>query len=104
MINVENSGDLNLVGLSVVKFTAIWCKPCAKLDTILIKMEKEFPEVKLYYVDIEKQSKIAQKYKIMSVPSLLFFNGVDETNRIVGLLSTEPLRKEFKSFIDGKKE
>lgn len=97
MLQLTSESDLVLSGLSVVKFSASWCMPCKKLEPILVKMEKEFPEIKIYLVDIDELTKLAQKYKIMSVPSLLFFNEEKEVTRVVGLQPTEVVRKAFKS-------
>ncbi len=100
MINVKEETDLQLVGLSVVKFYGEWCAPCKKIDTVLLKMEKEFETIKIYSVDIDKQIKFAKKYRIMSVPTLIFFNGEKEFgDRLVGLCSTEQIRKAFKKLI-----
>ncbi len=99
MNHLENDNELKLVGLTVLKFTAEWCAPCKRFDSILQKMEKEFPEVKFIYVDIDKCTKTAQKYRVKSVPTLVFFNGEEEScERVVGVIQTEPIRKIFKSF------
>jgi len=99
MIHLENETELKLVGLTVLKFTAEWCAPCKRLDSILQKMEKEFTDVKFIYVDIDKCTKLAQKYRIKSVPTLAFFNGEEESGeRVVGVIMTDPLRKIFKTF------
>lgn len=105
MINVKEEDDLQLIGLSVVKFYGEWCAPCKKIDTVLIKMEKEFESIKIYSVDIDKQIQFAKKYRIMSVPTLIFFNGEKEFGeRIVGLVSTEQIRKSFKKLAQPTKD
>lgn len=102
MMNELVDDTLSLNGLTVVKFFAEWCVPCKKLDSLLVKMEKEFSEVNFLSVDIDKHLKLAQEYRIMSVPTLLFFVGDKEVNRVQGLVMTEQLRKTFKAFT-GKK-
>ncbi len=97
---IDDTLDLN--GLTVVKFFTEWCVPCKKLDPLLSKMEKEFPEVNFISIDIDKHLKLAQEYRIMSVPTLLFFVADKESNRVQGLVMTEQLRKVFKAFT-GKK-
>jgi thioredoxin 1 len=98
--NITDEGELKFNGLTVVKFKASWCKPCSKMDTVLAKMEKEFPEVNLFVVDIDEFLDLARKYKIMGVPNLLFFNGNKEVSRVEGLMSTEAIRKVFKLFVE----
>lgn len=99
MIHVTEESDLKLAGLSVVKFTAAWCQPCKKLETVFQKMENEFPEIKIYSVDIDQCIKLTQKYKILSVPTMIFFNGEIEQQKMVGLSTTEAIRKAFKALM-----
>ena len=95
MIYINEETELKLVGLSVVKFYLEDCKPCKRLDTILAKMEKEFPNYNFYSVNIDNCLDLAKKYEIKSVPTLVIFNGNALVNKIVGLMSTEIIRKEF---------
>ena len=89
-------------GLSVLKFSADWCAPCKRLQTIVDKMEKEFPDITIYNVDIDNDFEVAKKYSIKSVPSLLFFENGKEQNKIEGLEKTEAVRKAFKALMKEK--
>lgn len=72
-----------------IDFYATWCGPCKML-------EKEVftdPEVKAYYdknfvcvrVDVDKEQKLAQKYRIQSMPTLVFLNSKGkEIRRLMG--------------------
>ena len=105
MIKVDSETDLDLSGNCVIKFFTSWCMPCKKLDVILENMSEEFPDVVIYALDLDNFSKLAQKYRIMSVPTLIFLNHEKETKqRIVGLTQTEDIRKAFKEFIRGSKK
>jgi thioredoxin 1 len=96
MITLEKENDLNFDGGVVLKFHAEWCAPCKRLDGVIKKMEKEFESIKIYCVDVDKIPNLAKEYKIMSVPTLIFFKNTKEAERIVGMVLTEPLRKAFK--------
>jgi len=89
-------------GLSVLKFSADWCAPCKRLQTIVDKMGKEFPDITIYNVDIDNDFEVAKKYSIKSVPSLLFFDNGKEQNKIEGLEKTETIRKAFKALMKEK--
>lgn len=88
--------DIDFNGLVVLKFYATWCEPCKRLSTIVSKMEKEFPNVKLYNVDIDVDFDLAKKHTIMSVPTMVFLNDGKEKTRLVGMTKTEIVRKAFK--------
>jgi len=94
--------QLELSNFTAVKFYSTECVPCKRLDTVMVKMEKEFPEINYISIDIDKHLKIAQTYRIMSVPTIIFFFAEKEISRVQGLVNTESLRKTFKTFL-GKK-
>lgn len=97
MKKIDSEADLTLSGHCVIKFFTNGCVPCKKLDVILNKMVEEFKSIPVYAIDIEKMPKLAQKYRIMSVPTLLFLKKEKEAReRIVGLSPTEEVRKAFK--------
>ena len=98
MANNISESEIKLNGLSLIKFHTKSCVPCKRIETILSKMEKEFPTITFYSVDIDDFIKLAQKYKIMSVPTLVMFSGDIEKGRIVGVVPTDNLRKAIKDF------
>lgn len=97
MIYLNDETELNLSDLSAIKFYADWCVPCKRMDTILNKMEKEFEDIKIYSIDIDKYTKIAQKYEVKSLPTIIFFDNGKEKFRLVGVFPTEQVRKSFKA-------
>jgi thioredoxin 1 len=99
MLYITDDNDLDLKGLTIVKFSAEWCTPCKRMQTLLEKMEKEFSNVTFLDVDVDKCNSLAKKYKIMTLPTLLFFDNKKEKDRLIGLVLTEPLRKKIKNFI-----
>jgi len=84
-------------GLTVIKFYTDTCLPCKRLKPVLDKMEKEFPNIKIYNVNIEDDYKLAKQFHIKSVPTLVFLNGENEVQRIDGITNTESIRKAFKT-------
>jgi thioredoxin len=97
IINNENEFNVNN-GLFAVKFWATWCAPCQRMDPLVKKIEKEFPEVKFMSVNIDDVPEIAQKYMVRSLPCIILVKNGVEVNRINGLILTEPLRKAFRDF------
>jgi thioredoxin 1 len=89
--------EIDFVGYVVLKFESDTCAPCKKLNPIVDKMKNEFENVKIYIINIEKEYKLAKQFKIMSLPTLLFFNGEKEVSRLEGLVKTDIVRKSFKN-------
>ena len=69
--------------LVVVDFWATWCGPCRMLSPILDEVEEEMSDkITVVKVNVDDADQIAMQYRIMSIPTLLFFkNGqlVDKT-------------------------
>ena len=64
--------------LVIVDFWATWCGPCRMLSPILDEVEEEMSDrISVVKVNVDDADEIAAKYRIMSIPTLLFFkNGV----------------------------
>lgn len=59
-------------GLILIDFFADWCGQCKMLAPILEDFAKEYADkVKLYKVDVEAEPSIADRLRILSVPTLM---------------------------------
>lgn len=65
--------------VEVLKFYANWCKPCAMLSEILADKE-------VTNVDITVDKELTAKYKVRSVPTLVFLKDGVEMHRYSGLM------------------
>ncbi len=79
--------------LVLVDFYADWCLPCQALKPILEKIEKEYKNVKMAKVNIEKNKELASKFSIMSIPTLILFKNGKEIDRIIGLMPENAIRE-----------
>ena len=77
----------------IVDFFATWCGPCKMLGPILENIADEEKDVKILKVDIDGCMELAQKFGIMSVPTLMLFKDGQEYGREIGLKSKEQLQE-----------
>lgn len=83
-------------GVCAIKFGATWCGPCKTMEPILKKMQEEFPDVKVFSVDVDELPKLAKTHKIRSLPTVICLKEGHEVARLVGVVKTDPLRKAFR--------
>lgn len=69
----------------LVDFFATWCGPCRMLAPTLEEITKEMDgKAKVYKLDIDQSPEIASRYGVMSVPTLILFEGGQVKKQTVG--------------------
>ena len=84
----NNLSELVKEGLHLVDFFATWCGPCKMLGPVLEELDNKIDIIK---VDIDEFEDLAEEYRIMSVPTLLFFKDGEIIREEVGFHSKEEL-------------
>ncbi|EKD49495.1 MAG: hypothetical protein ACD_63C00125G0013 [uncultured bacterium] len=80
----------------VVDFFADWCGPCKAFAPILEEFSEEEKGVKVCKLNVDKAQDIAARYKIESIPTIVFFRNGEEIDRFTGLKSKEALKEMVK--------
>ena len=58
----------------LVDFFADWCGPCKMLSPVMEELSDEMENVKIAKVNVEEQPKLAEKYKVMTIPTLMLMS------------------------------
>ena len=78
--------------LVIVDFWATWCGPCRMLSPLLDEVEAEMEDkVEVVKVNVDDADEIAMRYRIMSIPTLLFFKNGEMVDRSVGAMPKSAL-------------
>ena len=78
-------------GTVLVDFWAQWCGPCRMQAPILEAFAGEHSDIKVAKCDVDENPELAEKFSIMSIPSLLVFKGGKLVKSAVGLHDKEAL-------------
>ena len=78
-------------GTVLVDFWAQWCGPCRMQAPILESFAGEHSDIKVAKCDVDENPELAEKFSIMSIPSLLVFKGGKLVKSAVGLHDKEAL-------------
>ena len=79
----------------LVDFWAQWCGPCQAMGPIVEELADEISDMKICKLDIDSAMEIARKYRVMSIPTFLIFEGGEVAKRTVG----EQTKAELLAFI-----
>jgi len=76
----------------LLDFGAEWCQPCKKLAPVMEGLASRYAgKLKVGYVDVGTSQTLAMEYRVMSVPTLLFFKSGQGVRQVVGPRSPEEL-------------
>ena len=85
--NTSFDGLLESEKLVIVDFWATWCGPCRMLSPLLDEVEEEMADkVTVVKVNVDDADEIAMRYRIMSIPTLIFFKDGKMVDRTVGAM------------------
>ena len=80
----------------VVDFWAEWCGPCKTIAPILDEIaDEQVGKVKITKLNVDENPSIAQRYGVMSIPTMLVFEGGEVTKSIVGSKPKATLMEEL---------
>jgi thioredoxin 1 len=77
----------------LVDFYADWCGPCKMLVPVLDELAQETPDARIVKVDIDQSPKLAKRYGVRSIPTLILFKDGKPVTRRTGLNSKASLKE-----------
>lgn len=99
----QNFDELVQGPLTVVDFWAPWCGPCKMMEPAMANLEQKFGnDIKFVKMNVDGNQEIAQRYKVMSVPSLVMFRDGHATEKVTGYYPEEKLAHYFARKIAAK--
>ena len=71
-------------GIALVDFYADWCGPCKMMSPIVDEIAEERKDITVAKVNVDESSELASHLGVVSIPTLIIFEGGKESSRIIG--------------------
>ena len=80
----------------MVEFFAEWCGPCKALMPVVDELSTEYDgKVKIVKVNVDESPETAEKYGVMSIPTLVMIKDGEEVNRLQGTMPKDSLAEKL---------
>lgn len=97
-INDQNFEEETKNGAVLVDFFATWCGPCKMLTPVLESVANKLDgKVKIVKVDVDESPDLAQRFGIMSVPTMILFKKGQQAAAFSGYMPEAMLMQNIES-------
>ena len=84
----------------LVDFSAEWCGPCKHLNPIIEKLADDYNgKAVVAHVDVDNAQQTAMKFRIMSVPTVMFFKNGEVQDQSIGLVPEKVLTTKIDALL-----
>jgi len=95
-----DSEVLQSSGLFMVDFWAVWCGPCRMIAPTIEELAKEYAgKIKVGKLNTDENPEVATKYKIMGIPTVMFFKDGQKVDQVVGAVPKPQLKAKIDSLL-----
>ena len=87
-------------GVVIVDFFAEWCGPCKMLAPIFEDLGNEMEgKAKFFKVNVDEARDIADKYKIVTIPTMIIFKNGEKQEFSVGFKPKEQIKEMVEKYL-----
>lgn len=83
---------LNCTKPVLIDFWAEWCMPCRMLSPVIDEIAGQYVDkARVGKINIDEQPELAERFGVMSIPTLIVFKDGTVTGRSVGVVGKEKI-------------
>ena len=80
----------------LVDLWAPWCGPCRMVSPVVDKLAEKYDgKFKFCRLNVDENPRTAAKYKVMAIPTLMFFKGGEAVDTVVGAVPERALQPKI---------
>ena len=83
----------------VVDFWAPWCGPCKAVEPVLAQLAESSSNAEFVKMDIDENPIVASRYDVLSIPTVILFDGGEPKETLVGARPAGHFRNAFESYL-----
>lgn len=84
----------------VIDFWATWCGPCKRVAPIIDELANEYDgKIAIGKYNVDDNTDLATDFRIMSIPTILFFKGGEMVERVSGALPKADLQAKMEALL-----
>ncbi len=84
----------------MVDFWAVWCGPCKVLSPIVEELGRDYEgKLKVGKVNVDENNQLAQRYNVMSIPTLKFFKNGKLVGELIGAAPKATIEAQLKTIM-----
>jgi thioredoxin 1 len=87
--------------LTMVDFWAAWCGPCRLVAPVVEQLADEYKDkgLRVGKLDVDANPKTTTRFRVMSIPSILFFKNGQLVDTVVGAVPKPQLEERIKKHL-----
>ncbi|MCK4515699.1 MAG: thioredoxin [Spirochaetaceae bacterium] len=84
----------------LIDFWAEWCMPCKMVSPVVAEIAQAYDgKLKVGKIDVDAEGDLAARFNVMSIPTLIVFNGGEVVAQRVGAVPRPAIEALFKELV-----